>query len=162
MYACHIQHNKLQVNTSFLSPNQSVNDVFIFSVRHQVCNQLYSRFSQAKLMPLWSSGRASFRQKRLDMWGQEHSWSNPFLQFTSFYSSSSLQYYHRLHHHLHLKKIYYIASAPVGETLTGKMLFPVCYGWVCKLGRCVGETPWALKLDKTGLDSVSSPNIWPC
>lgn len=85
MYACHIQHNKLQVNTSFLSPNQSVNDVFIFSVRHQVCNQLYSRFSQAKPAQPQSSGRTSFCEEPLDTRGQERSRSHLSLQFALLY-----------------------------------------------------------------------------
>nr|KAF6506032.1 hypothetical protein HJG63_007885 [Rousettus aegyptiacus] len=35
-------------------------------------------------------------------------------------SSSSLQYYHRLLHNLHLKRMYHLVSASVGDTITQK------------------------------------------
>ena len=111
MYACHIQHNKLQVNTSFLSPNQSVNDVFIFSVMHQVCNQLDSWFSEAKTAQLQSRGRACFVRS---VWTSEdrniakaiHVSNSLCLTFFS-----SLQYYHHHHLNLQIEKIYYTVSS---------------------------------------------------
>lgn len=120
MYACHIQHNKLQVNTSFLSPNQSVNDVFIFSVMHQVCNQLYSWFSQGKHAQLHSSGRAYFCQKYLGIWGQDCGWSNPFLQFTLFHFTTATPILSLSLHNFHLTRTYYTVSASVGDAKTQK------------------------------------------
>lgn len=154
MYACHIQHNKLQVNTSFLSPNQSVNDVFIFSVMHQVCNQLYSWFSQAKPAQPQSSGRTSFCEAPLDTRGQERSWSNPPLRFALLYSVVMAS----------------IPSPSSSEPPSKDFLHGVCIWAMLQYTRDVvpcrlrlslqltkegRKTPCALKEDKTALEAQS-------
>lgn len=151
MYACHIHHNKLQVNTSFLSPNQSVNDVFIFSGMHQVCNQLYSWFSQGKHAQLHSSGRACFCQKYLDIWGQERGWSNPFLQFTLFYFITVTPILSPSLHNIHLKRLL-LHSICICRWCykTEKALFPACSRGIYNLQMSIEGTSCALRKGKTG------------